>query len=108
MNIAPKPAPPAHSTGARERIQGSPIVALPVAGSGVSAQPVAPSTQSARVLDAIIELGQMARPDQGMSEYLDRVATVVCRALDYRVCVVYLYDRFDDAFYAEATCGVDK
>src|SRR5947209_9749949 len=64
------------------------------------------ATRPERVLDAIVALGQVAGLDRGLGEYLDRVATAICAALDYRVCLIYLYDRFDDTYYAEATCGV--
>lgn len=65
-----------------------------------------PITRAERVFEAIVALGHMAGPDRGLGEYLDCVASAVCHAVDYGVCIVYLYDRFDDAYYAEATHGV--
>lgn len=64
------------------------------------------ATQAERVFEAIVALGHVAGPDRSLGEYLDRVATAICEALDFGVCVVYLYDRFDNAFYAEATHGM--
>src|SRR5919199_6343636 len=73
------------------------------------APPLAPTaaTRPERVLEAIVALGRVAGSDRGLGDYLDRVAAAICAALDYRVCVIYLYDRFDDTYYAEATHGVD-
>ena len=73
------------------------------------APPLAPTTATRpeRVLEAIVALGRVAGSDRGLGDYLDRVAAAICAALDYRVCVIYLYDRFDDTYYAEATHGVD-
>jgi len=59
-----------------------------------------------RVLEAIATLGHPTGLERSLGDYLERVAAVACDALDYLVCVVYLYDRSDDAYYAEATCGV--
>ncbi len=66
-----------------------------------------PLSRTERVLDAVIALGHLTHLDRGAGEYLSTVAAAVCTALDYGVCVIYLYDRFDDTFYAEATHGVD-
>src|SRR5438132_8616450 len=73
------------------------------------APPLAPTaaTRPERVLEAIVALGHVAGSDRGLGDYLDRVAAALCAALDYRVCIIYLYDRFDDTYYAEATHGVD-
>jgi len=59
-----------------------------------------------RVLAAIATLGHPTGLERSLGDYLERVATVVCDALDYLACEVYLYDHSDDAYYAEATCGV--
>ena len=66
-----------------------------------------PLPRAERVLEAVIALGHLTRLDHGSGEYLSTVAEAICTALDFGVCVIYLYDRFDDAFYAEATYGVD-
>jgi hypothetical protein len=73
------------------------------------APPLAPTaaTRPERALEAIVALGHVAGTDRGLGDYLDRVAAAICAALDYRVCVIYLYDRCDDTYYAEATHGVD-
>src|SRR5919199_4647301 len=73
------------------------------------APPLAPTaaTRPERVLEAIVALGSVAGSDRGLGDYLDRVAAAICAALNYRVCVIYLYDRCDDRYYAEAMCGVD-
>ncbi len=72
----------------------------------VSALARASDTRAERVFDAIVALGHLAGPDRVLGDYLDRVASVVCDALDYRTCIVYLHDRFDDAYYAEAAQGL--
>lgn len=61
-----------------------------------------------RVLEAVATLGHPTDRDHGLGDYLERVAAATCYALDYRVCVIYLYDPGDDTFYAEATCGVTE
>jgi signal transduction histidine kinase len=73
------------------------------------APPLAPTaaTRPERVLEAIVALGHVAGSDGSRGDYLDRVAAAICAALDYRVCVIYLYDRCDDTYYAEAMCGMD-
>lgn len=65
-----------------------------------------PETRAERVFSAIVNLGYIAGPDRSLGDYLDSVAAAVCDAVECRVCVVYLLDRFDDAYYAEATCGI--
>lgn len=107
MTLVPKHAAPVQSPRVAEQDEDPPAAASSRVPRTLPLLAPTASTRPERVLEAIIGLGREAGPDQGLSEYLGRVATVACGTLDYRVCVVYLYDRFDDAFYVEATHGVD-
>ena len=90
-------------------------ISTTVEGGGLGPEPASPihacpptraPRRGDRVLAAIATLQPPTGPERNLGEYVERVAAAACDALDYRVCLVYLYDSRDDAYYAEATYGV--
>lgn len=94
-------APPAGET------QGQPGAAPPT-GSALARLNALTRRRGERVLEAVATLGHPTGQEHNLGDYLERVAAAMCYALDYRVCVIYLYDSGDDTFYAEATRGVGE